>query len=408
MPIDVTEDFDHSPLGASSMKRWATCAPSYELSKKAKPARPSVYAAAGTVAHSIGEAILKAPGKPNLDKVLLDLEGKATDVQGHTITADADLLRAVRHWVSFASGVIHEASWHAIEARVCLDDYFSSPPPVSLFGTADLIAYQAKLRRLGVADFKSGSGIDIEARDNPQLYYYAAGALRLAPGPVDEIMLVIVQPNASHDRMEKHCTIPTIDLLLWIEDVLKPAVARVSDPLAPLVTGDHCRFCPARAFCPALADIARRQALHEFTAIPEEVDALDEVALATALNEAETAEIWIKAVREEAKQRLEEGTQITGWGLVPTRPQRSWDELQADAVVQALRGAGLWPREIFEPERLRSPAQIERLCRDKNQRRLWGDVSTFVRSQSSGTKLARVVTQAEREFDAVPEDEVVI
>jgi hypothetical protein len=105
------------------------------------------------------------------------------------------------------------------------------------------------------------------------------------------------------------------------------------------------------------------------------------VELADQLLIAERAELWIKAIREFAQNKLTEGETIPGWGLVPTRPTRSWDN--QTAVWTILHDCGVHDADIYQPLTLRSPAQMEKQVTAA----VWRDVAPHVRSQSSGVKL---------------------
>jgi hypothetical protein len=226
---------------------------------------------------------------------------------------------------------------------------------------------------LRIIDYKHGSGVFVKVEENPQPLAYAAGALRLCPGPVSEIEITIVQPNAPGAPI-RTARISIIDLLLWVREVLMPGIARAQSEPDTYVAGSQCRFCPGAALCPLIAQAASEEAMQQFkdTGSPEEI--------ARALDRAELAELWIKSVRDLAKSQLEEGVEIPDWTLVPTRPVRSWDNPQviSDMLVH-------FPENKIYESKLRSPAQIQKAVNAAT----WSLLEPHVQQISSGTKLAR-------------------
>ena len=89
------------------------------------------------------------------------------------------------------------------------------------------------------------------------MLYYAAGglaALQAWDPKADplEVEMIIVQPRVPGREAVRSYVLPVIDILLWVETELKPAVAATQQDDAKLIMGDHCRWCPGRVICPAL------------------------------------------------------------------------------------------------------------------------------------------------------------
>lgn len=256
----------HSLIGASTIKRLIACPGSLRLAlaiaADAKPGRAgrSVYAARGTAAHALGEEALRNGYDPIAEI------GATVNVDGHDITVDETMVRALRVYVAEVKARTGEGAWWALETRVTLDPYWrdGTRPPVPAFGTADCISYHENAMHLDVIDYKNGSGVFVDAFENPQLFYYAAGALLFAPGPVATVDLTIVQPNVrGKDHVRTYQT-TAVDVLMWVEDTLKPAIALATTPDAPLSAGKHCQFCPAERDCPALVRKSLDQARRDF------------------------------------------------------------------------------------------------------------------------------------------------
>jgi hypothetical protein len=361
---------EHSDLGPSALSRVLACPGSFMLSQrpevKALTRRASVYAARGTVAHRVAEGVLEGQ----------DPTMGVTTQAGHDIDVDDAMVAAVNIYTELVETFIALSDWHVIEQRVSLDEYWhevGEVPPIPIFGTTDFAGYHASIRLLRIIDYKHGSGVFVKVEENPQPLAYAAGALRLCPGPVSEIEITIVQPNAPGAPI-RTARISIIDLLLWVREVLMPGIARAQAEPDTYVAGSQCRFCPGAALCPLIAQAASEEAMQQFkdTGSPEE--------LARALDRAELAELWIKSVRELAKSQLEEGVELPGWTLVPTRPVRSWDN--PDEVSRML--AAFDDDEVYEVK-LRSPAQLQKWLPGAT----WKLVEAHVQHVSSSTKLAR-------------------
>jgi hypothetical protein len=297
---------------------------------------------------------------------------------GYLIEVDQAMDDAVQVYVDLARTLIATSSWWRAEQRVALDDYWiDTKPPVSIFGTADFLAYREIDEHLTVVDYKHGSGVFVNVVDNPQALAYAAGAMRLVPGPVQWVDIVIVQPNAPRQEKIRRWSISALDVLIWVDDVLIPGIARTIEEVPPIQDGAHCRFCPAAVICPLLRARSEQAAQTAFA----EHSHLYGVELADQLLIAERAELWIKAIREFAQDKLANGEAIPGWSLTPTRPTRSWDD--PVAVGEFLTQRGVDNETIFAPPALRSPAQMEKRVISA----VWRDVAQHVQLISSGVKL---------------------
>ena len=79
-----------------------------------------------------------------------------------------------------------------------------------------------------------------------------------------------------------------------------------------------------------------------------------------ALVIADRLEDWIKAVREQAQQALENGIAIPGFKLVPKRATRQW--VNEEGARESLEQMGLDISELMETK-LRSPAQLEKVLK---------------------------------------------
>lgn len=338
----------HSKVGASSMYRWQKCPASVRLSEGIKSSQ-SVYAEEGTKAHDLAANLLLGNGPKE--------------------PVDHETAEAVMTYVNFVNElrkkVPKECVW--IEQRFDL----SSIHP-GLFGTADAVIFNPEERCLYVVDYKHGGGISVEVKNNSQLLYYALGSLVSTGVLCDFVELVIVQPRCPHEEGSiRKWRIDSFELLDFAAD-LKDAVLRTEDPNAEVVPGDHCRFCPAAAICPALRRNAVQLAQLEFS--PR--FSYDPEQLSKALEWLPVLEGWIKNVRDFAYGEATHGRVPPGWKLVPKRLTRKFTD--EDSVVKRATEQGK-KEEIFETS-MKSVAQIEKVFGKKKFEMWFGDLVVGISS----------------------------
>ena len=245
---------------------------------------------------------------------------------------------------------------------------------VKVGGTADVIGYCYESRKLIIGDLKTGRGY-VDA-DNDQLRLYALAALEGEQlyQDIDTVELWIIQPH--HGETRKH-SMTTQELVDWEHYVLVPAIENSLNPLFQPVPSDAaCQYCNARTICPAQANIA------EVVATAPPVEMLNEQQISVLLTKFDMVEGYIKAVRDHALKRMEQGSVIDGWQLQPKRALRSWTN-EEDAY-KGLLALGLDPREVTKTE-LITPAQAEKLL-TKDQK---PNLEALTSRISSGLTLAR-------------------
>lgn len=257
-----------------------------------------------------------------------------------------------------------------------------------LFGTSDAIVWQPGIERLSVIDLKYGAGVPVEVEDNPQLQYYALGALLAnKQWKPREVEVVIVQPRCPHpDGPVRAQVLQVVDLLDFAADLVE-AVKRTEEATASrmmqpmweaeyLTLGDHCRFCPAAAICPKQRSKAQELAKRAFApGLP-----YDAKQLAETLEWLPVLEAWIKNTREFAYAEAEKGHDIPRHKLVEKRATRKWRELSAVDITRLEIAVG---GEVYDEPSLKSPAAIEKLL-PKDQRKILDDLCV---KESSGHTL---------------------
>jgi hypothetical protein len=346
------------------MYRWAACPGSVRLSEGIEKTTSS-YAEAGTRAHEIAADWLEAARAKHPDVVAADDEEMAAACQVYVDTIMED-------WQGGNQG-----DQLLIEQKFDLSHLHPG-----MFGTGDAVMYLSSERFLRVYDFKYGQGIPVEVMEegkpNLQLLYYGLGAMETFPFPVEEVELVIIQPRCMHpDGPVRRVRLPALDMIEFSADLID-AAKRTEDPNAPLVPGDHCHFCPARAICPALRAKANELAALEFAPALS----YDPAKLSEALAMVEVMKAWCAGVHEFAYREAEHGRVPPGWKLVQKRAHRKWKSVDAAEKV-IMTKTNLHRGEAFHPPELKSPAQIEKLL-TKEYRAILKDITV---QESSGRTL---------------------
>lgn len=383
----------HAKLGASSSHRWMECPGSIRLTKDVSDTS-SVFAIEGSAAHEVAALCLQEQTKA------VDYIGTTVEIQKTKVIVTEEMAEHIQTYVDCVMADVGNGDEFYVEQRFSLEEVYPG-----MFGTSDAVVLSPRNRTLRVYDFKYGQGIAVEVERNPQMMYYGVGSALKFKG-FENVELVVVQPRAPHkDGPVRRWQTDILDLMDFISD-LQIAAQKTEDPDAALRAGEHCKFCPAKAFCPELRNMSARAAMVEFTPqganTPPAPNFLTPEQINEILKHAKVVEMWIDAVREYAHQALVNGGTIPGWKLVRKRANRIWlDEMEA-AVT--LSNAGLSEDRIYT-KKIISPAQAEKALGKKAESLIEPLVA---RGVSSGTTLASeddprpaVAAGADQEFAPV-------
>lgn len=346
-------------VGGSTAKRVINCPGSVALVQKMPPKPSSEYADKGTLLHNVISEIL----------------GK--DLPGHTFIGtkynDQVLTQELyEEKIVTALALLDEIDpdkqlEYEVETRVGFGDLLPG-----VFGSTDLVGKLSN--RAIVLDWKFGDGVVVDAEENPQLMFYAAACMRTPEAQwafegVEDVELIIVQPPV----VRRWTTTKT--RIKAFEQELVMAVHESRKPDAKLQHGEHCRWCAAKPICPRMTGAVDR-------ALKTQLDAVDLPTLGRYLQNAELLEGWIDDLRKLAHQMLESGKSVPGYKLVNKRATRQWAD-EKKALVQ-LHDMGLTREELYKPEELSSPAQIEKVLK----KRKMALPDELVVAVSSGTTMA--------------------
>ncbi len=334
----MNEIAQHSRVvGGSTAKRVISCPGSVALCAKMPPKPSSKYADEGTLLHNVMDLILTTNQTP---ESFAGMEYEGIKLTQELI--DEKVYPALRALDDIDPNKEME---YATETRVGFGDYLPG-----VFGSTDLLGRIG--RRAFILDWKFGSGVAVDATDNPQLMFYAAAAMRTPEAQwvfdgVDEVECIIVQPPS----VKRWVT--TTKRIKQFEQELAMAVKISQMPDAPLNTGDHCRWCAAKPTCPKMTGLVDRS-LHA------QLDVLNVEQIANYLKKADMLEQWIADVRGLAHQILDAGKPVPGFKLVAKRATRQWAD--DDQALVAMLNEGIPESELLTSKVI-SPAQAEKVLK---------------------------------------------
>lgn len=221
-----------------------------------------------------------------------------------------------------------------VEQRLDISKYTPIPDQ---FGTSDHIVIEKRRNTLYVDDLKWGTGVKVYAHRNYQAALYALGVIEEYDWlyDFDKVVVRIMQPRLDHfDVWET-----TVGELREIGRYLLERFTLALQPDAPFgPTEKACKFCKAKATCPALAKRAQELALGMFEDLTAEIQPPVELAtwplsapstepmtaeqMAAVLDNRNLIRDFLEAVETRATHNLMHSIDVPGYKLVEGRSQR--------------------------------------------------------------------------------------
>jgi hypothetical protein len=406
--MGVHAEREHATWSASSTERNWNCPGALALTKDL-PDTSNEAADWGTACHQVAEKCLRQGKDPN------DFLGTTEKGKKHSFEVDEEMAETAAVYVDYVRQRMAEYEAETGQsALLFIEERFSLAslnPPFDAGGTSDAVLIFPAWEMIEAVDLKGGRGVVVEAKGNPQARTYALGAMLQHQGVrIRQVRSTIVQPRAGHkDGRIRSETIHAGDLLEWTSDLLEAmrhsydAFAAAADSPSPgtdpawaaafLKAGDHCKFCKAAGFCPALEQKALDAAGVWFDDLDQPrlsnaPDTLSPERAAQLLDAADMIGDWINAVRAYWHGQAEGGVTIPGYILVAKEGREKWLDDEASARAAALaKQAGVPEEKVFNAPKIRTPKQVRDAVKKAK-----GDLSLFAGLSSAdvtGTNLVR-------------------
>lgn len=261
----------------------------------------------------------------------------------------ADMMAAVQVYLDFCRSL--PGRYRYIETKVHRPEFH----PL-FFGTLDFAAVQVSEDAADFVDYKHGIGVLVEVEANPQLQYYAYGFIGENREEYPDEMTVrlhVCQPRAEHAGGPiRSWETRAGSIRRWANEILRPAMQRVQTERF-LSVGEWCRFCPAKLICPAMTSLADEFTFHREAPLQQMPASL----VGNLYEKAQVLKMLLKAVEQETERRVLAGEAVPGVKAVARRADRVFKD---DTPLEAKFGDDAW-----EPRKLRSPAQVEKLPNGK-------------------------------------------
>lgn len=333
----------HALLGASSSARWLVCTPSARL-EAMFPDEQSPYAAEGTVAHDLAEAILRHK-----------LEGKKAPKLDDYST---EMVEAVNRYVDICEEKVNEAKARSADAEAMIEARldFSRWVPEG-FGTGDMVIVADGI--LEVIDLKYGKGVPVSAVENTQMRLYALGAYDVNEYLYDikTVRMTIVQPRLDSVSTDE---LSVEELLDWGDEV-KPIAQRAWDGIGECTPCDYCNFCKARHTCRALANTCLDTFYKEGGKLNQ---LLTDQEVSDILLMKDLITKWIKGVYDFAYEKALSGEkQWPGYKLVEGTSRRTITN--PEAAAKTLLDNGYKEEDIFKPRELEGITNLQKVLGKK-------------------------------------------
>lgn len=411
----------HAKLSPSGSHRWMACPGSVRL-EEPFPDTSSPEAIEGTAAHMLTEMVLTG-----------EIESAASWI-GETILVpeeegqDYTAIVVTRDMAGFVQVFIDAVMEAAGDDKVYSEVYV----PLSMLaekhgiegmdgGTVDALVYHPADRSLDVMDLKYGTGVVVEVEGNTQLLMYAlAAAMHVVAGTgeaLTEIRTTIGQPRAPHeDGPIRTATYTWEDITLFAKELVA-AAQETQRADAPLVPGDkQCKFCRAKAVCPALRDLTVQTVQNEFAVLagveddtppplPQPQDLTPE-QVAAILGATPLIRLFLSDVAEYATQVLSQGGEIPYHKLVEGRRSREWKDEEKAVGYLSRKLGGKGNAVVTKPL---SPAQAEKALKAEfgevppylENLIKWEDGAPRLAHESNKKPAITVASAAQNAFDVV-------
>ena len=361
----------HATLSASGAPGWMRCYGKLAM-EKPFPNTSSAYADEGTAAHEVAQMCLEQGQDASAfaGRIITVARGEGAQRTERKFTVDEEMVEHVQRYVDIVRGLGGELM---VEQRVDFSRWIGVD---GSFGTSDAVVIWPDQREVAIIDLKYGRGVAVSAEENEQEMLYACGTLDLLALAYDveddwQVRLMIVQPRIGNVSEWTLTVAQLKDFAARASVAARHAMHQFEGKAEPKLTPGEkqCRFCRAKAVCPALAaevrDVVSAGAataddFSDLTQVEAAVTAADtDEWLSGAMQKVDLVEQWCKAVRAETERRLLAGQEVPGFKLVQgKRGARAW--VNPEQAEEALKAMRLKVEQMYDMK-LISPTTAEKL-----------------------------------------------
>ena len=407
----MSDEFKHALLSPSSAEKWMTC-PGSVLMEKGLVEKESEYAKEGTAAHEYAKQALLLGAGPLLHALSTDLEEEYPGMVDDVIPYIGDIRERAKGNTLLVEQALPIGPFTGEEGSE---------------GTGDSVLLYTDGETLEIDDLKFGMGVKVYAKKNKQMMLYALGARRQFAvfGDFKNFILRIHQVRLNH-LDEWACTLEELEAFAdevkfktnFIWRLLKGEVEfKPNEDLVP--HEDACRWCKAKATCPALAARTLKTIAEDFVDIThnpvaklnpamEKLQHATNEQLSWFMQNLGLIEDWIAAVRAKTEGELLAGHEIPGFKLVPGKKgNRKWEDEKA--VEKQLKDWKLSESAIYK-KKLISPSDAEKLLKKDPER--WATLVGMYNqpdgapsvAPSTDPRQALELGAREEDFDVIKDD----
>lgn len=332
----------HAFLSASGAHRWLNCTASPTLEQGMADSY-SVYAQEGTVAHSLGEAIL------------LD-DQKAIETIKENDLFYPGMIEEVEQYTNYCLERYNEAKQSdelatmEVEQRLYFDRYVPKG-----YGTGDCVIVGGD--SLEIIDLKFGKGVEVDVVENPQLMLYALGALEAYDYiyKIKKVTMTVAQVRTvginSYD-------ISANSLREWGEHIA-PTAKKAYEGGSEPNPGNWCRFCKYRNDCKPRAEMMKG-VYDKYSDKDVLITAEDRSDLLAIVDDIAK---WVKDFKADSLEKALQGDYIPGWKIVEGRSNRKI--VDEEGLAETLLGKGFSEDEIYKPKTIQTITKLEKLLGKK-------------------------------------------
>lgn len=387
---------------------------------------PSSYADEGTAAHFVASTCLSNGTNAAVCigmtvHLMVDTEGThfetfllpLTGTMLNQFEVDDDMARYVQVYLDYVRDLVKSTNGELfVEVSVPLTHITGEE---DARGTSDAVIIAGG--EIIVVDLKYGRGNEVSAEANEQLMMYASGAMQefALAGDFKHVRCAISQPRITSAPSEWGCTVEELfafetEAFHRAQDAIDISAGTCSLEKNLHPSDDACRWCKAKATCPALSQYVQDEMGADFetllTSPAPKVEGISIHVLATKMACLDLIEDWCKAIRSKVETELLAGNDVPGWKLVQGRKgARAWtNKEEAEAVLKAMR---LKKDEMYDFS-LISPTTAEKVPAITPKR--WAALQTIIKQAEGKPSVAPItdkrpaisLTPVADDFSALP------